>query len=94
MEKDGKYYLDLDLGTGLGTELALFKGTQLQIAEDILKVEEYGPGFDSYSAILEEKIISFIRKNNISITEICSVGIAGAGILISDSSWLNISKNL
>jgi len=87
MIKDNNYYLALDLGTGLGTKLALFKGTQLQISEDILKVEEYGSGFDSYTTVLEEKIYSFIKKNKMSIRQISSAGIASAGILKSDGAF-------
>jgi ROK family len=84
---DKRYYLALDLGTGLGTKIALFKGTQLQLAEYILKVEDYGENFKSYTEILEKTIHFFLENNNFSSKTIDSVGIASAGILKSDGAF-------
>ncbi len=87
MVEDKNYYLALDLGTGLGTKIALFQGTQLQIAEDLLKVDTYGDGFDNYTKVLEKTILSFLKKNYVSKKNLRSAGIASAGILKKDGSF-------
>ncbi len=91
--KDTNYYLALDLGTGLGTKLALFEGTQKQIAEDILKVDKYGEGFHSYAAALERAIRIFIKKSDVTLKKIRAVGIASAGILKDDGTFQLIQNS-
>lgn len=87
MYTDKNYYLALDLGTGLGTKIALFQGTQTQITESVLKVESYGDNFNSYTGILEKTIYSFLKKSNISLKSIKAVGIASAGILKKNGAF-------
>ncbi|MCK5152980.1 MAG: ROK family protein [Spirochaetales bacterium] len=87
MLTDKNYYLALDLGTGLGTKIALFQGTQLQIAEKTLKVESYGNNFNSYTEILEKTINSFLKACDVSPKKIEAAGIASAGILKKDGSF-------
>ncbi len=82
-----RWYLALDLGTGLGTKIALFKGTDFQRAESILKVEEYGDSFCSYTQALEGKIVEFLETNGLSLRDIAAAGIASAGILKSDGTF-------
>ena len=87
MVTDSNYYLALDLGIGLGTKIAIFKGTQLLLAEDILKVDSYGNNFQTYVEALEEKIYFFLKNNNILQKDILAAGIASAGILKKDGSF-------
>lgn len=87
------YYLALDLGTGLGTKLALFSGIQNQIAEDILTVEEYGENFKSYISALDKAIYRFLKKNKTSLKSISAAGIASAGILKNDGTFLLIQNS-
>lgn len=93
MPGDNNYYLALDLGTGLGTKIALFKGTQLQIDEDLLKVESYGHNFNTYTTVLEKTIISFLKKNDVSKNKIKAAGIASAGIFKSDGAFQLIQNS-
>jgi len=90
---DRTYYLVLDMGTGLGTKFALFQGTQRQIAEDILKVDEYGDGFTSYIEALEPAIRNFIKKTDIPFAKIRAIGIASAGILKDDGTFQLIQNS-
>lgn len=90
---DQHHYLALDLGTGLGTKMALFKGTQVQIAEDILHVEAYGNDFFSYSQTLEKAIQRFINKCDVPLKNISAAGIASAGILKKDGTFQLIQNS-
>jgi hypothetical protein len=81
------YFLAMDIGTGLGTKIAIFKGTKLQIAEDILTVDSYGDNFSSYVEKLHKKLLSFLNFNNISFKNIKAAGIASAGILRKDGAF-------
>ncbi len=85
--KISHWYLALDLGTGLGTKLTLFKGLDQQKSEAVLKIEEYGGSFDSYTNAVENSIGELLEKNNLSIQDITSAGIASAGILKSDGTF-------
>ncbi len=86
MKKD-RYYLALDLGTGLGTKIAVFSGTQNQLAETTLKVENYGETFETYTSALKTEIEDFLQNLEIRIKDISAAGIASAGILKSDGSF-------
>ena len=86
------YYLSIDLGAGQGTKVAVFKGVHNQIIESTLPITNYGPDFISYCSSLEKHIIHLVKKTGLSIKDINSIGIATAGILKNDGTFLLISN--
>lgn len=86
------YFLSIDLGAGQGTKIAVFNGIHNEIIESILPVESYGPDFKSYCTSMEQQISVMLKNINLSIKNINSIGIASAGILKSDGTFLLISN--
>jgi len=86
------YYLSIDLGAGQGTKIAVFKGIHNQIIESILPVEAYGPDFISYCSSIEQHIFGLLKEIDLPIRDINSIGIATAGILGNDGTFLLIAN--
>ncbi len=86
------YFLSIDLGAGQGTKIAVFKGIHNEIIESILPVESYGSDFKSYCTSMEQHISVMLKNINLSTKDINSIGIATAGILKNDGTFLLIAN--
>lgn len=82
-----KYYLGIDIGIGHGAKIALFTDIHTAICDTVLRTDEFGDGFASFSDALADRIDSFLCAHRTPIDDIRSIGIACAGILRSDGAF-------
>jgi len=85
-------YLAIDVGAGVGAKIALFDETRQQRAETLFPVHAYGPSFDSFVdglAAASERALADIGARRDALK---AIGIACAGILASDGSFLLVQN--
>jgi hypothetical protein len=84
------YVLAIDIGAGQSTKIALFDGPHRIVEEVELPLGHYGTTFESYAAQLETRIDAILASHsNIAVG---AIGIASAGILNSDGSFLLVQN--
>jgi hypothetical protein len=81
-------YLSIDIGAGSGTKVALFRGTECFIQEN-LPVRSYGSAYDDYFAALYNLIESLVSKDD-RVPAGC--GIAAAGIIDRDRTFKSVAN--
>jgi len=85
-------YLGVDIGAGQGTRLALFSDPHTILAETELVVDAYGDTFEGYVSLLKERIAFLLDSNGCSASDLLAAGIASAGILGSDGTFLLVAN--
>lgn len=83
-------YLAIDIGAGQGTRLALFHDPHHPVVEDELEIGTYGSSFEEYVQRLEERIEALLSSASHPLPR--AIGIASAGILDTDGSFLLVSN--
>lgn len=87
-----EYQIAIDIGAGQSTKLALCPSPFEVLAEDELPVGEYGESFAVYTEEIARRIERLIRTAGQRSGGLRGIGVATAGILASDGSFLLISN--
>ncbi|HNY27893.1 MAG TPA: ROK family protein [Candidatus Sumerlaeota bacterium] len=93
MTDNKKYFVGIDLGTGSGAKVGLFKDHDTQIAETLLPRSRYGQTPESVTEALTQSVYHLLKKYNKTFTDLHAVGIATPGLLASDFSYV-LASNL
>lgn len=87
------YFLAIDIGAGQGTRIGLFD-RDFQASETVnLALADYGDNYLSYRIQLETKIAALLDQCPKQRSSLAAVGIASAGIMNHDGSFL-LTANL
>ncbi len=84
------YVLAIDIGAGQSTKIALFDGPHRIVEEGDLPLGSYGTTFESYAVRLEAIIDNVLALHGRIVLK--AIGIASAGILNSDGSFLLVQN--
>ncbi len=87
------HFLAIDIGTGQGAKIALFKTVHTTVAETMLHRNEYGQSYESFAERLIDHLKAFISKAGLSFDRIKAIGIACAGILRSDGEFQLVTNH-
>lgn len=87
------YYVGIDLGTGSGAKIGLFKDHDTQIEETLLPCRNYGNTLESLSSALVNSVHKLLKKRGKIAKDLIAVGIATPGLLASDRSYV-LAANL
>jgi hypothetical protein len=93
MTDSKKYFIGIDLGTGSGAKVGLFKDHDHQIAETLLPRSRYGQTPESLTDALTQSVFHLLKKYNKTFADLHAVGIATPGLLASDFSYV-LASNL
>jgi hypothetical protein len=87
-----QYYVAIDIGAGQSTKIALCPTPHEIRAETELPVGGYGDSFERYADALARRVEELIAESRLSISDLAGIGVATAGILSSDGSFLLVSN--
>lgn len=86
------FYVAIDIGAGQSTGVAVCATPHEIILAGELPVGHYGGSWDEYSARLGQTIDELIRTAGVEREEMRAIGVATAGILSSDGSFLLVQN--
>lgn len=86
------YTIAVDIGAGQSTTVALCTAPLEIVAETELPVSDYGDDFATYADALAERIDRLITGAGVAPSGLRSIGVATAGILARDGSFLLIAN--
>lgn len=85
-------YLGIDIGAGIGAKIGLFHQVHEIAAETLLYKEDFGPSFESFTQSLFTTVDTFLKEQGLRVEDLAGIGIACAGILASDGSFLLVQN--
>jgi len=85
-------YLGIDIGAGIGAKIGLFHRVHEIDAETLLYKEDFGPSFESFTDSLFSTVDTFLKEQGLTSKDLNGIGIACAGILASDGSFLLVQN--
>ncbi|MFP4151792.1 MAG: ROK family protein [Alkalispirochaeta sp.] len=87
-----EYVLALDIGAGGSTKIALCASPFQIVGEEELPIAEYGSNFDEYTASLVRRVTRLMHRVGVTESDLRAIGVATAGILGRDGTFLLISN--
>ncbi len=86
-------FLAIDVGAGQGTRVSLFDQSFRELAAIIVPLDNYGDNYDQFRSTLEAQTTQLLDQNPGSRDSLHGIGIASAGIMQHDGSFL-LAANL
>ena len=82
----------IDVGAGFGVKLGLFEGRNKQVAESVVKREDFNDDFECLVTQLIEAIERILSEHNRRLEDMKAIGIASPGLFRSDGSYSLIAN--
>ena len=92
MERKRLPVVAVDIGAGFGVKLGLFEGRNNQIAESVVKGEEFAESFDRLVTKLLEAVERLLHAAGRRMEDMAAIGIASPGLFRSDGSYQLIAN--
>jgi len=87
------FYIAIDIGAGLGVKLGLFADPHRQLADGLVRADEFGEDFDSFVHSLLAGLDKLLTSNGRKMGDARAIGVASPGLFRSDGSYL-LAANL
>ena len=86
------YFVAIDIGAGQSTKVAICSTPHEIILEGELPVVRYGRSWEAYCVGLSTRIDELVRQAGLTRAGLLAIGVATAGILASDGSFLLVQN--